>query len=366
MQNESDSSHTTWIRNRFLIRFLFWTAVVALFSGTVIGAIGYFLLQHASLNSINMLPPCGEAFAPEKQAFTVDVLSDNGLHLNTLKPVLQDMRKSNVADFRLFVGDIAAAGTRTEFQRINQMICDELGQDGAKRIYFAPGNHDVTVIKRGEGDNRIVSKTMYQNFYGQLNYYFTYADTLFLSLDNSDYRFRSEQMQWLEHALKQKRASYKRCVIYMHVPPDFPYVEKETPEEIRREFDRILKTYAVDLIVAGHVHELAEKDYCGVKVLTLMAAGQTPRIADKRMGYVRLHFESNGTIRIEPIFLMEHRDRPLLDGLFYREINLEYDIFYVYLGITSGGFLILLLAWGLFARAKAAQISSMDGDDRKS
>ncbi len=127
-----------------------------------------------------------------------------------------------------------------------------------------PGNHDFTgLVSSGSTDGRFFAAMWGNPLNGpedvmdELCYYFTYNDTLFVTLSCSC-SSRTAQVEWLDQVLKNNPAQYK--VVCMHYPAN------STATDNSKEFIPVYQKYNVDLVLFGHTHTYAvQRNYLDMK-----------------------------------------------------------------------------------------------------
>jgi 3',5'-cyclic AMP phosphodiesterase CpdA len=117
-----------------------------------------------------------------------------------------------------------------------------------KRVYLAPGNHDIHGTR---------SLAVYRKFFAALYYSFSEGDTLFILLNTEvpgeEGRVANEQLAWLEAEL---RRPFKYRFVFLHEPP-YPAVPLHGLDrhiDARDTLHRLFVEYGVSLVVSGHDH----------------------------------------------------------------------------------------------------------------
>jgi Icc-related predicted phosphoesterase len=124
-------------------------------------------------------------------------------------------------------------------------------------VFFAPGNHD-----HGHMD-------LFLSYFSRDRYYsFDAGDYHFVALDTGGplgflhhhrgQGMEPEQLAWLEEDLRT--AGGRSIYVFLHYSP---VLEKDTFSDGREEFLKLMRSYRVKAILAGHVHRDAVFDLSG-------------------------------------------------------------------------------------------------------
>ncbi|MEP3208461.1 MAG: metallophosphoesterase [Maribacter sp.] len=121
------------------------------------------------------------------------------------KKRLDLIRNNSLIEFGVFTGDIVEDGTKeTEW--------DELDADIAyinKKVYFAPGNHDI-----GNSKGRAIFKKRYGNSYRS----FVHKNDLIIILDpNLDkWNISEDQLSWLKNVIERNAHEVDNIFVFFH------------------------------------------------------------------------------------------------------------------------------------------------------
>jgi len=250
---------------------LFFFTVGLLFSVWSLTGLNLYFRE----NSENRLPPAGE-FINGPDEFSFAVVSDSGSREEPLDLIIGDIRKKDVK-FVFHLGDQARDLSLNHFEYLLQFLAPRLGNIP---FYAVPGNHDIT--KSGRTTDR-----SYKRAFGQMNYWFSYGNTLFVILNTANSDFDAAQQSWLKNVLARLRASFKNCIILMHVPPVDPrpgesYAMYKDVDELKA----IISNSKIDAIIAGHIHEYNEGRFEGIPLYIAPPSGQKMRGKTLTYGYL--------------------------------------------------------------------------------
>jgi len=209
--------------------------------------------------------------APSAEAFHFVILGDRTGEpvRDVYERVWEDAASSDPA-FVVSTGDtiqgLDDATADAEWQQVEQFLAPYR----RFRLYLAPGNHDIWSES---------SERLFRKYAGHPPHYsFDYGQAHFTILDNS----RSEQLSidelsFLEwdlktHALQPVKfiISHRPSWIFNAVTgnPDFP-------------LHRLARTYGVQYVVAGHLHEMLHYKLEGVEYISVPSSGGHLRGSEK-------------------------------------------------------------------------------------
>jgi len=216
------------------------------------------------------------------------VIGDNQGHLTTIEEMLDHARTSQPI-FILHLGDITPSGTQEQFDEYIQLI-----QESPVPIYHTPGNHDIRT-------------SCYSEYFGNGNYTFTWAHTLFISLDTSSAKLTDEQMLWLE-SLDMETNWTK--VLFTHMPFQDPRPSSYhsiTDNASREWLENWILENNVELYLSGHVH-MYDLNISGNTTLVTSGGGGADLVAPENEGgfyhFLDIHSTSSGfqidTVELTP------------------------------------------------------------------
>lgn len=106
-------------------------------------------------------------------------------------------------------------------------------------LFYVCGNHD--------------DSKYYEQYLGERVYAFTYKNSQFIILDNSNGLLNEKQLHFLE---KQLKKGFENTFVFLHMPPFDPEDSQRmlNPEE----FMEIVQKYDVDYVFCSHIHSFYE------------------------------------------------------------------------------------------------------------
>ena len=215
-----------------------------------------------------VLPPAGERMQAEAP-FTFAVLGDNRGNMTVFEEILGRIKRDGVG-LILHTGDIVQRCTPAQYNWTLREIAEEKLQ---VPFCVAPGNHDLE-------DPDAESPTyaaLYERSFGPRQYWFAYANTLFVAVDDSSSVCTRQTIRWLDRTLTDERPRYAACFVYLHVPPRNPLRPEDPAHHALREgadaLVRVLKKHRVSALLAGHIHAYAVDNIEGIPVFITGGAG---------------------------------------------------------------------------------------------
>ncbi|MGA2712865.1 MAG: metallophosphoesterase [Bryobacteraceae bacterium] len=211
------------------------------------------------------------AAAPAPEAFHFVILGDRtGEPVpDVYEHVLADATSSDPA-FVVTTGDtiqgLDDTSADAEWRQVEQILVPYR----RFRLYLAPGNHDIWSEP---------SENLFRKYAGHPPHYsFDYGPAHFTILDNSrSDQFSPDELSFLERDLKA-HASQPVKFIISHRPswifnvlagnPDFP-------------LHRLARTYGVQYVVAGHLHEMLHFKLEGIEYISTPSSGGHLRGSEK-------------------------------------------------------------------------------------
>ena len=114
-------------------------------------------------------------------------------------------------------------------------------------LFVVPGNHDV----KG-------NPVLFDTYFMLKQFCFVWSDCLFMFLDNSLGAPYDRLFQFMEETLKEHQEKVRWTFIFIHRPPiDWEHGEPQPESKNYSRFFEIQKTYKIDYVFSGHLH-----DYC--------------------------------------------------------------------------------------------------------
>ena len=205
------------------------------------------------IDRINSLSPSNN--------FHFAVMGDNKNGFKVFKKILKSVDNNNYV-FAIDIGDLVYDSAKEKYRIFYNMIKNE-----KTPFLVAIGNHEI-----GDGGPK-----NYFNIFGKLYYSFSYGNSLFIVLDDSnEKRIDPDQMQWLREQLQRK---YQHKFVFMHVPPFDPRgnsihtVHSLSDTKNATEFMNLMEEYKPDIVFSSHIHAYFNETINGVKYITTGGAG---------------------------------------------------------------------------------------------
>ncbi len=150
-------------------------------------------------------------------------------------------------------------------------------------IYYVPGNHDI-----GDKPDAMVAVPpvadanydVFEQYWGRPFFSFDVEDCHFVVVDtpvlNSGLHREQEQSEWLETDLR--RAAGKRIFLFTHYPPFVRNADENEHYDNLGEPARgwlldLIRSFRVEAIFSGHVHNFLYNHYAGTDMYVLPATG---------------------------------------------------------------------------------------------
>ena len=193
---------------------------------------------------------------------TFAIVSDSHVGAsNSVYPAFIKAMDEEKIDMLIHTGDaIDHPGSQREWSAFLEMT------GPARKLYLAPGNHDIRGTK---------SVSAYLKHFPKLYYSFPDGGTLFVLLNTElpgeESMIGEEQFSWLKGELERP---FQSKFVFLHEPL-FPVVRNHGLDRHREERDRLHRLFmemGVRLVVAGHDHIYNRSDRSGI---TYVIAGAT-------------------------------------------------------------------------------------------
>jgi predicted MPP superfamily phosphohydrolase len=209
--------------------------------------------------------------APGPETFHFAILGDRTgeTERGVYEQVLADAASTDPA-FIVTTGDtiqgLDDATADAEWQQAEQILAPYR----RFRLYLTPGNHDIWSEP---------SENLFRKYAGHPPHYsFDYGPAHFTILDNSrSEQLSADELSFLEQDLKAHRTQPVKFIV-SHRPswifnavagnPDFP-------------LHRLARTYGVQYVIAGHLHEMLHCKLEGIEYISLPSSGGHLRGAKK-------------------------------------------------------------------------------------
>ena len=238
-----------------------------------------------------ILPPAGEVIEGNVP-FRFAVVGDSRGNTTIFKEILARI-KADKASLILHTGDIVQHSSKPQFN----WILHELREQRLDIPFCpVPGNHDV---EEGSEDARVRCR-LYNQAFGPRQYWFAYANALFVAFDDATERYNAEDLRWLDETLGRLRDHYELCFVYMHVPPRDPRPGKShCLEEGAEDLIAVMKKHRVSAVFPGHIHGYLEDTVEGIPFFISGGGGARLEEAGDRHHYLLCAVEPDGSFTIE-------------------------------------------------------------------
>jgi predicted phosphodiesterase len=187
--------------------------------------------------------------------------------------VFQETLRESTADhpaFLLSVGDLIQgsndATAEAEWTALEKLLTPFRRYP----LYAAPGNHDVWSEK---------SERLFRKYTGCATHYgFDYGSAHFTVLDNSrSDEFSADELAFLEKDLQMHAAQPVKFIVSHEPSWLINVVLRNTDSALHR----LAKKYGVQVVLAGHVHQILHIDLDGVSYVSMPSSGGHLRLSKK-------------------------------------------------------------------------------------
>jgi 3',5'-cyclic AMP phosphodiesterase CpdA len=229
----------------------------------------FFIVAITSLLTINRILPVGPGNWNAKQikriqkstpsqSFNFAVLGDNKDGYSTFNRILKNIDDNRYL-FAFDNGDLVSDGEKTKYRVFFNTIKNE-----KTPFLVSLGNHDIQ-----EG-----GRANYRKIFGKDYYSFSYGNSLFIALDNSNrYRFSKTQLNWAE---KELQRNFTHKFVFLHVPPFNPRPSIDHAMKDRANaklFMALVKKYKPEIVFSSHIHGYYSLKRDGVRYIITGGSG---------------------------------------------------------------------------------------------
>src|SRR5512133_2888073 len=213
--------------------------------------------------------------ARDTRPWSFAVLGDNRDDPDAVFPAIV-RRISDDAElaFAIHLGDMTRSGSEAQLR-------DFMDSVAPIRALICPviGNHDIRRDKH---------RRKFKAAFGLkgTSYSFSYDNAHFVVVDNASQELSPGVLSWLRADLEahKKGTRFERLFVAMHIPPAVPGVtthgagdKAAAYESGSRALMELLRQYAVDVVLAGHVHEAAIVDASIAPRIVISGAAGAPQ-----------------------------------------------------------------------------------------
>ncbi len=198
---------------------------------------------------------------PSSNNFSFIVMGDNKNGFKVFGKILKDVDKSHCI-FAIDDGDLVYDSAKEKYRIFYNTIKKE-----KTPFLVAIGNHEIE--DGGPGN--------YFDIFGKLYYSFSYGNSLFIVLnDSNEKRIDNAQMKWLEEQLQR---NYRHRFVFMHVPPFDPRrdsihaAHSLSDKNNATEFMNLMERYKPDIVFCSHIHGYWDETINGVNYIITAGAG---------------------------------------------------------------------------------------------
>ncbi|AQS93388.1 hypothetical protein BXQ17_04500 [Polaribacter sp. BM10] len=170
------------------------------------------------------------------QDFKFAFITDVHYFYNNLRSVVEDINNRKDIAFVVFGGDIADQALLKEFE-----IFYDIMKNLNKPYFTVIGNHDYNSN----------GALIYKEMFGDYNYSFEFNNNKFVMFDDIIWESNKDpDFEWLSNELSDN-ANYNQVFSFSHIPI---VVSNDLPDEMKNQYNTILKENNVALSVHGHTH----------------------------------------------------------------------------------------------------------------
>ena len=225
--------------------------------------------------SAAVLPPAGEVLAGQAP-YSFAVIGDSRGNTAVFERVLAGVRADG-ADLILHGGDLVRWYTRYDFE----WVLHELHEEGLTVPFCAvPGNHDIDE----EATDEAVRYRHYSRAFGPRQYWFSYANALFVAFDDAAEAASPADIEWLDRTLGMYRDRYPLCFVFFHVPLRDPrHAGGHALQAGAEGLGAVLSKHRVNAVFASHVHGYLEDTVNGIPCY--ITGGGGAELDDPEAGY---------------------------------------------------------------------------------
>ena len=177
-------------------------------------------------------------------------------------------------DMIVFSGDLVHDRNNQEQIDGFEHMCSRFSSDIP--LFYIPGNHDIG----NEATNEEVQKFIKR--YGSDRFVYKGKGYTVIGFNScvikAETEYEEAEYAWLEEQLKKAGRS-KPVILVAHHPfftkdPEEKEIYYNIKPELRMKYLNMFKEYGVDLVLAGHLHKLADGEFEGIPFYTSGAAGK--------------------------------------------------------------------------------------------
>lgn len=244
-----------------MIIFILYVSAAAMTAALLFFAASYYLGSHVygseDLTAIPFISNSDNIQWLQEQSsaepFSFLVLGDIQAGYRNLSRLLKTT--SVPCAFAVQTGDLMSHADQGHY---NLALYELKKSDLQAPLFVVPGNHDV---KGNPG--------LFDIYFKLKQFYFVWSGCLFIFLDNSLGAPYDILFQFLEETLKEHQEKVRWTFIFIHRPPiDWEHGEPRPELKNYSRFFEIQKTYKIDYVFSGHLHDYRVHELDGTRYIS--------------------------------------------------------------------------------------------------
>ena len=244
-----------------MIMFILYVSAAAMIAALLFFAASYYLGSHVYgsedltaipfINNSDNIQWLQEQSSAESFSFLV--LGDIQAGYRNLSRLLKTT--SEPCAFAVQTGDLVSHADQGHY---SLALYELKKSDLQAPLFVVPGNHDV---KGNPG--------LFDIYFKLKQFYFVWSGCLFIFLDNSLGAPYDILFQFLEETLKEHQEKVRWTFIFIHRPPiDWEHGEPHPELKNYSRFFEIQKTYKIDYVFSGHLHDYRVHELDGTRYIS--------------------------------------------------------------------------------------------------
>ena len=244
-----------------MIIFILYVSAAAMIAALLFFAASYYLGGHVyGSDDLTAIPFINNSDniqwlqeQPSAESFSFLVLGDIQAGYRNLSRLLKTT--SVPCAFAVQTGDLMSHADQGHYR----LALYELKKSDLQMpLFVVPGNHDV---KGNPG--------LFDIYFKLKQFYFVWSGCLFIFLDNSLGAPYDILFQFLEETLKEHQEKVRWTFIFIHRPPiDWEHGEPHPELKNYSRFFEIQKTYKIDYVFSGHLHDYRVHELDGTRYIS--------------------------------------------------------------------------------------------------
>ena len=244
-----------------MIIFILYVSAAAMTAALLFFAASYYLGGHVyGSEDLTAIPFISNSDniqwlqeQPSAESFSFLVLGDIQAGYRNLSRLLKTT--SVPCAFAVQTGDLMSHADQGHY---SLALYELKKSDLQAPLFVVPGNHDV---KGNPG--------LFDIYFKLKQFYFVWSGCLFIFLDNSLGAPYDILFQFLEETLKEHQEKVRWTFIFIHRPPiDWEHGEPHPELKNYSRFFEIQKTYKIDYVFSGHLHDYRVHELDGTRYIS--------------------------------------------------------------------------------------------------